>query len=124
MAQEKPLLLFELDPEGGKARQDSGEGTNATDCDGRPKAHQKQACVDRMAHQPVRASLNQFVPLFIDLGVDVMNMQQSRNYGLVEFGRQFRGQVCFLATVDIQTTLPRGIEAEVHQRKARRVCGS
>jgi hypothetical protein len=33
----------------------------------------------------------------------------------VEFGRQFRGQVCFLATVDIQTTLPRGIEAEVRE---------
>lgn len=59
--------------------------------------------------------VNDFVPLFIDLGVDVLNMQQSRNYGLVEFGRQFRGQVCFLATVDIQTTLPRGIEAEVRE---------
>jgi len=31
--------------------------------------------------------------------------------------RQFRGKVCFLTTVDIQTTLPRGIE----QRSAKRL---
>ena len=55
--------------------------------------------------------INAFVPAFIELGVDVLNMQQSRSYGLVEFGEQFRGQVCFLATVDIQSTLPRGDEA-------------
>lgn len=59
--------------------------------------------------------INAFVPTFLDLGVDVLNMQQSRNYGLVEFGEQFRGRVCFLATVDIQSTLPRGIEQEVRE---------
>jgi uroporphyrinogen-III decarboxylase len=59
--------------------------------------------------------INLFVPTFIALGVDVVNMQQSRTYGLVEFGEQFRGQVCFLATVDIQSTLPRGNEAEIRE---------
>jgi hypothetical protein len=59
--------------------------------------------------------INDFVPLLVELGVDVLNMQQSRTYGLVEFGRQYRGKVCFLATVDIQTTLPRGIESEVRE---------
>jgi uroporphyrinogen decarboxylase len=59
--------------------------------------------------------INQFVPTFLELGVDVFNMQQSRSYGLVQFGRQFRGKVCFLATVDIQTTMPRGIEEEVRE---------
>lgn len=57
--------------------------------------------------------INLFVPTFLELGVDVLNMQQSRSYGLVEFGEQFRGKVCFLATADIQSTLPRGIEAEI-----------
>jgi len=57
--------------------------------------------------------INAFVPTFIELGVDVLNMQQSRSYGLIEFGEQFRGRVCFLATVDIQTTLPRGDEQEI-----------
>jgi len=59
--------------------------------------------------------INDFVPRLIELGVDVLNMQQPQAYGLVEFGRQFRGKVCFLTTVDIQTTLPRGIEQNVRQ---------
>jgi uroporphyrinogen-III decarboxylase len=59
--------------------------------------------------------VNAFVPRFIELGVDVLNMQQPRAYGLVEFGEQFKGKVCFLTTVDIQATLPRGIEQEVRE---------
>lgn len=59
--------------------------------------------------------INALVPGLLELGVDVLNMQQSRSYGLVEFGRQFRGKVCFLATVDIQSTMPRGIEEEVRE---------
>ncbi len=59
--------------------------------------------------------INKLVPRFINLGVDVLNMQQPRAYGLVEFGEQFKGKICFLTTVDIQTTLPRGIEQEVRE---------
>ena len=59
--------------------------------------------------------INALVPSFLDLGVDVLNMQQSRSYGLVEFGEQYRGKVCFLATVDIQSTMPRGVEEEVRE---------
>ncbi|MEW6235891.1 MAG: uroporphyrinogen decarboxylase family protein [Candidatus Omnitrophota bacterium] len=59
--------------------------------------------------------INALVPRFIELGVDVLNMQQPNAYGLVEFGEKFKGKVCFLTTVDIQTTLPRGIEAEVRE---------
>jgi len=59
--------------------------------------------------------INALVPALIDLGVDVLNMQQSRSYGLVEFGEQFRGKVCFLATVDIQSTMPRGVEEEIRE---------
>jgi hypothetical protein len=51
----------------------------------------------------------------ISLGVDMLNMQQPRAYGLVEFGRQFAGKVCFLTTADIQNTLPRGVEEEVRE---------
>jgi hypothetical protein len=57
--------------------------------------------------------INPFVPTFLELGVDVLNMQQSRSYGLVDFGEAFRGRVCFLATADIQSTLPRGDAAEI-----------
>ena len=51
--------------------------------------------------------VNDFVPLFIEAGVDVLNMQQPRAYGLREFGQSFAGRVCFLTTVDIQATLPK-----------------
>ncbi len=57
--------------------------------------------------------INDLVARLVELGVDVLNMQQPQAYGLVEFGEQFRGKVCFLTTVDIQSTLPRGVEAGV-----------
>lgn len=59
--------------------------------------------------------VNALVPSFLALGADVLNMQQSCSYGLVEFGEQFRGKICFLATVDIQSTMPRGIESEIRE---------
>ncbi len=52
--------------------------------------------------------INEFVDSFIDIGVDVMNMQQPRAYGIEEIGRRFAGRICFLTTVDIQATLPGG----------------
>ena len=51
--------------------------------------------------------VNDFVPLFIEAGADVLNMQQPQAYGIREFGRAFAGKVCFLTTVDIQATLPK-----------------
>ena len=63
--------------------------------------------------------VNEFVPYFIDTGVDVLNMQQPQAYGIVELGRQFAGKVCFLTTADIQMTLPSGdpdrVRAEVRE---------
>ena len=57
--------------------------------------------------------VNNFVPLFIDVGVDVLNMQQPRAYGIQELGQAFAGKVCFLTTVDIQATLPKENPDEV-----------
>ena len=59
--------------------------------------------------------INAFVPKLIEVGVDVLNMQQPRAHDLVEFGEQFKGKVCFLTTVDIQSTLPKGIEEDVRE---------
>lgn len=59
--------------------------------------------------------INDFVPRLVELGVDVLNMQQPRAYGLVPFGEQFRGKVCFLTTADIQATLPSGDEQRVRE---------
>jgi hypothetical protein len=63
--------------------------------------------------------INDFVPHFIDVGVDVLNMQQPQAYGIEELGRRFAGKTCFLTTADIQATMPGGdldaIRAEVRQ---------
>lgn len=59
--------------------------------------------------------INDFVPRLIDVGVDVLNMQQPQAYGLTDFGEQFRGKVAFLTTVDIQSTLPSGNEQAVRE---------
>jgi uroporphyrinogen decarboxylase len=52
--------------------------------------------------------INDLVPHFIESGMDVLNMQQPRAYGIRELGERFAGKVCFLTTADIQATLPSG----------------
>lgn len=59
--------------------------------------------------------VNDFVDRFIEVGADVLNLQQPQAYGLVEFGDRFRGKVCFLTTVDVQATMPRGVEEEIRR---------
>jgi uroporphyrinogen decarboxylase len=59
--------------------------------------------------------INDFVPLLIETGVDVLNMQQPRAYGIQEFGEAFAGKICFLTTVDIQATLPKGNPEDVRE---------
>ena len=63
--------------------------------------------------------VNDFVPYFIEAGIDVLNMQQPRAYGIKELGEQFAGKICFLTTADIQHTLPAGdpdlVRAEVYE---------
>jgi uroporphyrinogen decarboxylase len=52
--------------------------------------------------------INDFVPYFIDVGVDMMNMEQPQVNGIEEIGDRFAGDVAFLTTADIQVTLPSG----------------
>ena len=59
--------------------------------------------------------VNDLVPYFIKAGVDCMNMQQPRCYGIEELGRRFAGKVAFLTTTDIQATLPHGDEDEIRR---------
>ncbi|RJP71558.1 MAG: hypothetical protein C4532_07300 [Candidatus Abyssobacteria bacterium SURF_17] len=59
--------------------------------------------------------VNDLIPEFIDLGLDVINLQQPRALGIEEVGRRFRGEICFESLVDIQTTLPRGTREEIEQ---------
>jgi len=63
--------------------------------------------------------VNAFVPYFLQMGADVLNLQQPRAYGIEELGQQYAGKVCFLTTADIQATIPTGdvdrIRAEVRE---------
>jgi len=66
-----------------------------------------------------RGRIYDFVPYFIDAGVDVLNMQQPQLYGIEDLGRRFGGEICFPATADIQRMLPSGspeiVGAEVRE---------
>ncbi|MBI5117551.1 hypothetical protein HZA56_13830 [Candidatus Poribacteria bacterium] len=59
--------------------------------------------------------VNDLIPEFIDLGLDVINLQQPRALGIEEIGRRFRGKICFESLVDIQATLPHGTREEIGQ---------
>lgn len=52
--------------------------------------------------------INDFVPYFIESGIEVVNMGQPQTYGIRELGERFAGKICFLSTADIQKTLPGG----------------
>jgi uroporphyrinogen decarboxylase len=49
----------------------------------------------------------------IEIGVDVLNLQQPRVFGLEGFGQRFAGKVAFESLCDIQHTLPFKGKAEI-----------
>lgn len=62
--------------------------------------------------------INKFLPLLIEVGVDVINMQQPRTNGIIEVGQEFAGKICFETLCDIQTTLPLGNKQEIETEAA------
>ena len=50
--------------------------------------------------------VNAIIESLIEIGLDVINLQQPRALGIEEIGRQFRGRICFESLCDIQHTLP------------------
>ena len=50
--------------------------------------------------------VNAIVESLIDIGLEVINLQQPRALGIEEMGRRFRGRICFESLCDIQHTLP------------------
>ncbi len=57
--------------------------------------------------------INKAIPILIEAGVQVLNMQQPLTNGIAEIGQAFAGKICFETLCDIQHTLPRGNCAEV-----------
>ncbi len=50
--------------------------------------------------------VNDIIEGLIDIGLDVINLQQPRALGIEEIGRRFRGRIAFSSLCDIQRTLP------------------
>ncbi len=58
--------------------------------------------------------VNEIIEELIDIGLDVINLQQPRLLGIEEIGRRFRGRICFESLCDIQRTLPFKGQEEIH----------
>ncbi|MHB0875043.1 MAG: uroporphyrinogen decarboxylase family protein [Anaerolineae bacterium] len=52
--------------------------------------------------------VNEIIESLIDIGLDVINLQQPRALGIEEIGGRFAGRICFQSLCDIQHTLPAG----------------
>ncbi len=55
---------------------------------------------------------------YIEVGVDVLQIDQQDNMGIDELSRRYKGRICFFCPVDIQTTLPVGSLEQI-EAKAR-----
>ena len=62
--------------------------------------------------------VNDFIPFFIEAGMDGLNLAQPQAYGIAEIGEIARGKIAFFSCGDIQKTLPQGdpdaIRKEAH----------
>lgn len=56
---------------------------------------------------------------FIEIGVDVLQIDQQDNMGVDELARRFAGRICFFGPVDIQTTLATATPAQVAAKTRR-----
>jgi hypothetical protein len=65
--------------------------------------------------------INDVLDDLIDVGLEVINNQQPNTVGLEEFGRRYRGRVCFEAIVDTQSTLPNGTYDQIRAQAAQLV---
>jgi uroporphyrinogen-III decarboxylase len=59
--------------------------------------------------------VNDVVGEWIDVGLDVVNLQQPRALGIEEIGQRYRGKICFESLCDIQRTLPFATEQEIRE---------
>ncbi|MGI6460454.1 MAG: uroporphyrinogen decarboxylase family protein [Candidatus Hydrogenedentales bacterium] len=57
--------------------------------------------------------VNGIIEDLIDIGLNVINLQQPRALGIEEIGERFRGRICFESLCDIQHTLPFKGPAEI-----------
>jgi uroporphyrinogen decarboxylase len=59
--------------------------------------------------------INDIISDLIDIGLDVINLQQPTVLGIREIGEKFAGKICFESLCDIQKTLPFKNREEIRQ---------
>lgn len=59
--------------------------------------------------------VNAIIPSLIEIGVNVLDLEQPQALGIREIGAAFAGRVCFSSLCDIQKTLPVGTEEEIRE---------
>jgi hypothetical protein len=57
--------------------------------------------------------VNDIIAPLIDIGCNVINLQQPRALGIEDVGLHFAGKICFQSLCDIQHTLPMKSDAEI-----------
>ena len=57
--------------------------------------------------------INDLIEEFIDLGIDVINIQSPRLLGIEEISRKYSGRITFECTVDLQRVLPFASKEEI-----------
>lgn len=59
--------------------------------------------------------VNAILDGLIEIGADIIELQQPRTLGIEAIGRQFRGRICFASLCDIQHTLPFKSDNEIRE---------
>jgi hypothetical protein len=63
--------------------------------------------------------INGIIESLIDIGLDIIELQQPKALGIEEIGQRFRGRICFASLCDIQHTLPFEDETAIREEAGR-----
>ena len=73
----------------------------------------KQAKSDILVFMHSDGAVMDFIPEYIDIGVDIVNPLQPECNNLEEIGKRFGGKVSFWGGIGTQTTMPYGTKEEI-----------
>jgi uroporphyrinogen decarboxylase len=76
----------------------------------------KRVKPDLLVFMHCDGKVDQFIPEFLDIGVDILNPVQPECNDLVAIGRQYGDQISFWGGIGTQTTMPFGTPEEVRKK--------
>ncbi len=57
--------------------------------------------------------VTEILPDLVEIGLDIINLQQPRMLGIQKIGKHFSGKICFDTNCDLQTTFVKGTRKEI-----------